>query len=293
MEAGVQSGQTIELSGRPTTRSRLGAPNSENQREVFVVMDNTLSFAARNVQIAGMLFGKIKYSIPGLVLGFILIITTSVSVYADTQYVSDKLIITMREGAGGEYTIIKSLKTGTPVEVLEETGAYYKVQTKDGKEGWALKQYITADIPKTIIISGLKKEIEKLKDGIEKLNRERDALKKDFTSEKSLSTSAVKKLEKRMNEKNDQIYSLTTQLKVMANKYNKLVVDSGDVAKIVSERDMLNEENTRLSTEKNELLQENKRLFKTNVIYWFLAGGGVFFFGWIIGQFSRTKRRRY
>ena len=256
-------------------------------------MDNTLSFAARNVQIAGMLFGKIKYSIPGLVLGFILIITTSVSVYADTQYVSDKLIITMREGAGGEYTIIKSLKTGTPVEVLEETGAYYKVQTKDGKEGWALKQYITADIPKTIIISGLRKEIEKLKDGIEKLNRERDALKKDFTSEKSLSTSAVKKLEKRMNAKNDQIYSLTRQLKVMANKYNKLVVDSGDVAKIVSERDMLNEEYTRLSTEKNELLQEKKRLFKTNVIYWFLAGGGVFFFGWIIGQFSRTKRRRY
>lgn len=293
MEAGVQSGQTIELSGLPAARSRLGAPNSENQREVFVVMDNTLSFAARNVQITGMLFGKIKYSIPGLVLGFILIITTSVSVYADTQYVSDKLIITMREGAGGEYKIIKSLKTGTPVEVLEETGAYYKVQTKDGKEGWVLKQYMTADIPKTLIISGLRKEIEKLKDGIEKLNRERDALKKDIKSEKSLSTSAVKKLEKRMNAKNDQIYSLTRQLKVMANKYNKLVVDSGDVAKIVSERDMLNEENTRLSTEKNELLQEKKRLFKTNVIYWFLAGGGVFFFGWIIGQFSRTRRRRY
>ena len=96
-----------------------------------------------------------------------------------------------------------------------------------------------------------------------------------------------------IHEKNDQIYSLTRQLKVMANKYNKLVVDSGDVAKIVSERDMLNEENTRLSTEKNELLQEKKRLFKTNVIYWFLAGGGVFFFGWIVGQFSRTKRRRY
>jgi SH3 domain protein len=293
VEAGVQSGQTIEHSGLPAARPRPGAPNSTNQREVFVVMDNTLSFAARNVQIAGMLFGKIKYSIPGLVLGFILIITTSVSVYADTQYVSDKLIITMREGAGGEYKIIKSLKTGTPVEVLEETGAYYKVQTKDGKEGWVLKQYMTADIPKTLIISGLRKEIEKLKDGIEKLNMERDAIKKDLTSEKSLSTSAVKKLEKRMNAKNDQIYSLTRQLKVMANKYNKLVVDSGDVAKIVSERDMLNEENTRLSTEKNELLQEKKRLFKTNVIYWFLAGGGVFFFGWIIGQFSRTRRRRY
>jgi SH3 domain protein len=227
-----------------------------------------------------------------LVLSFILI-TTSVSVYADTQYVSDKLIITMRRGAGGEYKVIKSLKTGTPVEVLEETGEYYKVQTKDGKEGWVRKQYIVADIPKTIIISGLKEEIGKLRGGMEKLKRERDALKKDLKSEKSLRTSAVKELEKSLNEKNDQIYSITKQLKEMTNKYNKLVEDSGDVVKVVSERDMLNEENTRLSTEKNDLLQENKRLFKRNVIYGFLAGGGVFFFGWIAGQFSRTKRRRY
>jgi len=227
-----------------------------------------------------------------LVLGFILI-TTSVSVYADTQYVSDKLIIVLRTGAGSEFKIIKSLKTGTPVEVLEETGEYYKVQTKDDKEGWVLKQYITTNIPKTIIIAGLKKEIEELKDGIENLNRERDALKKDFKSEKSLRTSTVKELEKSLNEKNDRIYSITTQLKEKTSKYNKLVKDSGDVARIVSERDMLNEKNTQLSTEKNELLQENKRIFKRKAIYWFLAGGGVFFFGWIVGQFSRTKRRRY
>jgi SH3 domain protein len=227
-----------------------------------------------------------------LVLGFILI-TTSVSAYADTQYVSDKLIITMRTGAGGDYKIIKSLKAGTLVEVLKETGEYYKVQTKDGKEGWVLKQYITTDIPKTITISELKKEIEKLKDGIEKLKRERDALKKDFKSEKSLRTSAVKELENVLNEKNGRIYSMTKQLKKMTNKYNKFVKDSGNVVKIVSERNTLNEENTRLSTEKNELLQKNKRLFRRNVIYWFLAGGGVFFFGWIAGQLSRTRRRRY
>jgi len=223
----------------------------------------------------------------------LILVTTAVSVYADTRYVSDELIITMRVGAGVDYRIIRSLKAETPLEVLEETGEYYRVQTKDGKEGWVLKQYITADIPKTIIIAGLRKEIEKLKGDMEKLDREREAIKKDFASEKGLRTSAVKELEKSLNEKDGQISRLTRELKELTDKHNKLVEDSGDVVKTISERDTLKEENTRLGAEKNELLQRNKRLFRRSAIYWFLAGGGVLFIGWIAGQFSRRKRSRF
>jgi len=223
----------------------------------------------------------------------LILVTTAVSVYADTRYVSDELIITMRAGAGVDYRIIRSLKAETPLEVLEETGEYYRVQTKDGKEGWVLKQYITADIPKTIIIAGLRKEIEKLKGDMEKLDREREAIKKDFASEKGLRTSAVKELEKSLNEKDGQISRLTRELKELTDKHNKLVEDSGDVVKTISERDTLKEENTRLGAEKNELLQRNKRLFRRSAIYWFLAGGGVLFIGWIAGQFSRRKRSRF
>ena len=223
----------------------------------------------------------------------LILVTTAVSVYADTRYVSDELIITMRAGARVDYRIIRSLKAETPLEVLEETGEYYRVQTKDGKEGWVLKQYITADIPKTIIIAGLRKEIEKLKGDMEKLDREREAIKKDFASEKGLRTSAVKELEKSLNEKDGQISRLTRELKELTDKHNKLVEDSGDVVKTISERDTLKEENTRLGAEKNELLQRNKRLFRRSAIYWFLAGGGVLFIGWIAGQFSRRKRSRF
>ena len=38
--------------------------------------------------------------------------------FADTRYVVDELIITMRLGKGTGYKILKSLKTGTAVEVL-------------------------------------------------------------------------------------------------------------------------------------------------------------------------------
>lgn len=233
-----------------------------------------------------------KRALSLMVLGLVLI-ATPVSLYADTRYVSDKLIITMRTGAGNEYKIIKTLETGAPVEVLEETDKHYKVRVKDGKEGWVLKQYIVADIPKTIIISGLEREIGKLKGSREKLKKERDAIRRTLELEKGLLQGDVKKLEKTLKEKNDRINGVTGRLQAMTDKYNRLVEDSGDVVKVVSERDALNKENARLGAENNELLKENEHLFKRNAVYWFLAGGGVFFVGWIVGQFSRKKKRFY
>ncbi len=222
-----------------------------------------------------------------------IILSISASVYADTQYVSDKLIITMRTGMGGEYKIIRTLKTGTPVEVIEESDQYYKVETADGEEGWVLKRYITTETPKTTIISRLKGEIIKMKKGIEEVKRERDALKKDLTTAKSIREKDMGELEGRMKKKNEQAYNITKQLQEMTNKYNKLVEDSGDVVGIVGERDMLNEKNAKLNADRNDLLKENKRLSNRNNIFWFLVGGGVFFIGWIIGKISRKKRGYY
>jgi SH3 domain protein len=235
---------------------------------------------------------KIKPILTLLILGLILIAAPS-SVYAETRYVSDKLIITMRTGAGSEYKIIKTLETGTPVEVLEETGKHYKVRAKDGMEGWVLKQYVVADTPKTIIISGLGKKIEKLTGAVEKLKKERDAVKKNLASEKGFLNADIKELEKALKEKNSRISGITGQLREMTDKYNGLVADSGDVVKVVSERDAFEKENDRLSAENNELKKRNESLFKRNAVYWFLAGGGVFFIGWIVGQFSRKKKKFY
>jgi len=77
----------------------------------------------------------------------------------------------------------------------------------------------------------------------------------------------------------------------MINKYNKLAEASGDVVNIVSERDNLNEENTKLGSENNDLLKKNERLSDRKSILWFMAGAVVFFFGWIAGKLSRKRKR--
>jgi len=228
-----------------------------------------------------------------LVFGLILIIIAPVFAHAETQYVSDNLIIMMRSGAGGDYKIIKTLKTGTPLQVLEDAGEYYRVKTKDGKEGWVLKRYITTDVPKPIIIAGLKRKIAKLKDSIEKLKGERAALKEDINSEKGLHKGEVKKLKRSLSEQNGRIYKLNRELHKTTKEYKKLLEDSANVIKVVSERDRLKKSNAGLIAGNTSLKKENKRLFwKRNIIY-FLAGGFVFFIGWIVGQVSRRRRSRF
>ena len=73
------------------------------------------------------------------------------------RYVSDELVIMMRSGQGEQYKIIKMLKAGTPLEVLEEGDAYLQVRAPDGTEGYVLKQFTSTDTPKPIIIARLQK----------------------------------------------------------------------------------------------------------------------------------------
>ncbi|MFQ5464550.1 MAG: TIGR04211 family SH3 domain-containing protein [Thermodesulfobacteriota bacterium] len=203
------------------------------------------------------------------------------------------LIITMRSGAGDEYKVIRTLRTDTPVEVLDAKGNFFRVKTKDGQEGWVLKQYLSPDIPKATVIARLKAEITRLKGRMDKLAGERDALARGLKAEKGLRGKDVGRLEKALSEKSARITSLTRQLKEMTGKYKRLVADSGDVVKIVKERDALKKDNARLFLENNELTKENDRLNRRSMVYWFLAGGGVFFIGWAAGRLSRKKRSQF
>ena len=235
----------------------------------------------------------IKRALLSLVIFCFIIISTPANLYAETRYVSDQLIITMRRGAGSDYMIVKTLKTGTPVEVLKEKDNYLKVTTTNGTEGWVLKQYITTEIPKLAVIGSLNREIKKLKASISKLVKERNAARKNLGEDQALRKDDAKGAERKLNKANNQIYSLNKKLKETTNKYKALVKNSGEVIKITNERDSINKINATLISENRVLTKANESLSKRNIFYWFLAGAGVLFCGWIIGQFSKRKRTLY
>ncbi|MCP4628719.1 MAG: TIGR04211 family SH3 domain-containing protein, partial [bacterium] len=84
------------------------------------------------------------------------------SALAKTAYVADRLIVTVRGGKGSGFNIVARLTSDDPVVVLQEDGAYSKIRTAQGVEGWVSQQYITTQRPKAEIIKELNGEIDSL-----------------------------------------------------------------------------------------------------------------------------------
>lgn len=209
---------------------------------------------------------------------------------AETQYVSDQLIITMREGQGNEYKIIKMLKTGTPLEVIEESEQYLKVRTESGNEGWVLKQYVTKEIPKPEIIAGLKKERDRLNTRIEQYKKDKKSLQDELNTTISDRNNEIRDLQHHMSAISGNAEQTSRDLKEITKKYNALLKDSKDIVLLVQERDNIKVSNRELLTKTQRLQQENDELKRSQMIWWFVAGGGVFFVGWIVGKISRQKK---
>lgn len=63
---------------------------------------------------------------------------------AQTRFVTDQLEVTMRSGTSTQHSIVRMLRSGTPVEVLEadQASGYTQVRLRDGTQGWILTRYL-------------------------------------------------------------------------------------------------------------------------------------------------------
>jgi SH3 domain protein len=89
------------------------------------------------------------------------------------------------------------------------------------------------------------------------------------------------------------ITSETPKAQIIAGlrqELDRLKTASKDAIELMNERDKLKTLNGGLSTETEHLRKENSRLKRLQILWWFLAGAGVFFIGWITGRVSRKKR---
>lgn len=207
-----------------------------------------------------------------LIMLLVLLSLAAMPAIASTQYITDTLNVGLRDAKGDMYHAIKYLSSGTPVEVLGEEDDYYRVRTKEGEEGWIPKKYISPETPKPVIMERLSAELGRLKEKLAETVKERDSLKTELTASK-----------KEASEK-------TEELSLVNERHNTLLEQSSNVVEIAEERDRLREENSKLSGMEEFLRDENKRLKRTEMFWWFLAGGGVFLVGWITGKISRQKR---
>ena len=184
------------------------------------------------------------------------------SAHADRRYVSDRLIVTLREAPRKDSMALRKLGTNTPVEVLEESGRYLRVRTEEGEEGWVGKQYMSSEVPKPIIIEGLRKEIDRLKARIKEFEEGGNPMLDKLKAVEQSHLAKVKELEE-------------------------------SAAEIVGERSRLRKANDQLHRDVEHLQKEIADLKGTGKLRWFLAGAAVFCLGLIAGQVARKKKKYY
>ncbi len=229
-----------------------------------------------------------KYII--LLLLPLLFLLSVLSAAAQTRYVDDQLLITLRRGMGEEYKILKTLKTGTPLEVLEEHDRYLRVREPGGVTGYVLKQYVTSEIPKAQTIARIEKERDRLRAQLAQAEKELQGFTSRLDDIKTAGSERAGELQTEVNRLKEHSEKIRSELAEVSSRYEELQEKSSHVVDLVAERDQLKEENARLSLEVQELRQENHDLLRTGLIQWFLAGAGVFFGGWVIGKLSRRKK---
>jgi SH3 domain protein len=228
-----------------------------------------------------------------LIFVAVAVLATVADGLAETQYVSDRLIVSLRDVPQDQYTSLTTLASDAPVELLGEEGRFKHVRTEEGLEGYIPAQYLTDETPKPIIIKRLQSEVDRYKQQVAalkaQLREEKGGLAETLESEQAKAQKSQKDLE----EVRQRLASAQKELTATRENYAQLQKDAKNVVKIAQERNQLNETIGNLQEQLAMLEQENNTLLRTGVIKWFLAGGGVFFIGWLVGKISRKKKRGF
>lgn len=193
---------------------------------------------------------------------------------AETRYVDDKLVITLRTGQGTTYQILKTLPSGTPMELLQDEGKYSQVRTSDGMEGWVLSQYLTdTPIARDRLaraeqqLQNLQQEKQRLQQQLRETGQERDSARREYNE---------------LSGKTDKLQAELDQLRKVA----------AQPIALSQENNQLKEELDRLQKESHLIDMENEQLKSQSERNWFITGAGVLSGGILLGLILPMLRRK-
>ncbi len=198
----------------------------------------------------------------------ILALSAGTAAWAETtRYVTDQLEITLRSGQSTKHQILRMLKSGTPLEVLEvdKESGYTRVRTPDGKEGWVITRYLDSVPSARERLAAAQQRLATLKMDNSRLNKTVQQL----NGEKA-------ELERRLGR-------LQRDHKRLQQELDRIRKTSASALAIDKENKELKNRLRKLEQEHQVVLQENEDLRDRRDREWFMAGAGVILLGMGIG----------
>lgn len=199
-----------------------------------------------------------------LILGFI----KQSPAFAEKAYVNDNLTITLRSGKGTQFAILRELRVGSAMEVLEvdNSSGYAKVRLENsGVEGWVLNRFITTETPARDLLIKSEASVNDLNSKLNLITNESESLQSSFVELTN----------------NNQILELNYEN--LQTEFNQLLELSQDAIDLQERYTTLKAESENLSSQYSLVQQDLQNLESNNMQQWFLIGGGVLLLGIILG----------
>ena len=227
--------------------------------------------------MSGKFYPSFSAFLSAIVVFFPLLAPSSVGAQA-TNYITDSLRLEARSGPSTGHRIVRMLRTGTEVRVLERSPeGYTKIQTDDGAQVWILNRYLRADPP-------VRDQLDIAKADLERVNKQLRALQ-DKLNDTTASASQFSKDKDSLESEKGQLEKELREVKQAA---------AGTLS-IRNDNRTLRSRVTQLEQTVEELRAENSVMSSSRDQEWFIAGGGVLVGGMILGLIIpklRFGRRR-
>ncbi len=212
-----------------------------------------------------------------LLIFIILILISPLNQAGDFQYVSDQLVITLRTGQGSSYQIIRTLPSGTRLNVITTTDTgYAQVETDDGTEGWIRSQYLSLEPIARLKLQSAEQKLAKL------------------TTENTGLQKKTQDLGKQRHELENKNKNLLSRVKAAESQLTRLGEVAAKPILLDKENRKLQQQNISQEKKLQMMVQENQVLRDRSQREWFITGAIVLLGGILLGLILpkiRWKRR--
>lgn len=194
---------------------------------------------------------------------------------AVTLYVSDIQFVAIREGQNNNTRAVeRGIKSGTPLEVLDQNDGYTRVRTPAGNEGWIADYFLSEDRVSRDQLINLQTQLTDLSETKIALQEELDKANNLVTALRSdVTTLATDKVNLESQIKEMEMITSQAQIIVENNSDNQFAIESLQ---------------QRLEFAQNTAAN----LSHSHEQKWFMIGAGTLFSGIFIGGIFSLFRRK-
>jgi SH3 domain protein len=207
-----------------------------------------------------------------LVIGMCML-AGAATAWAETVYVSDVIKLTVRSGPGNEHKSIALTESGQQLELIKSGEEWSLVRLANGAEGYVLARYLTTVPPSRFQFLQLQEKIKAL----------------------TAQAAGLAEESKRLKAENEKLAAAVSgsqaQTESLRSEYETFKQEASDFVGLKARTDAQAAELEQKNKQIAALEAQSDDVYRTTYLYWFLAGAGVLFAGFLTGY--SVKRQRW